>query len=95
MKKLVCALALLSLAQSASAQNGLPSSKATADVNTLVKCTTSSVVVNDTLVPETCTDLFSGATATVDGNWIQIMSKPVKLSNSQSLFVSPSLVTGL
>jgi hypothetical protein len=95
MKKLVCALALLSLAQSASAQNGLPSSKATADVNTLVKCTTSSVVVNDTLVPETCTDLFSVATATVDGNWIQIMSKPVKLSNSQSLFVSPSLVTGL
>jgi hypothetical protein len=30
-----------------------------------------------------------------NGEWIEIMSKPVKLSNSQSLFVSPSLVSGL
>ncbi len=76
---------------------GLPSSKATADVNTLVKCTMSIDTVNDGTVqlPASCVDLFTGASVDTDGGWIPIMDKPVKLSNSQSLFVSPSLVSGL
>lgn len=81
---------------SALAQNGLPSSKATADVNTLVKCTMSTATNDGTQVPASCVDLFTGdAVATTGGTWIEIMTKPVKLSNSQSLFVSPSLVSGL
>jgi hypothetical protein len=81
----------------AQAQGGLPSSKATADVNTLVKCKFSTQTSNDGdfTLPTTCVDWFSGATVDTDGAWIEIMSKPMKLSNSQSLFVSPSLVTGL
>lgn len=103
MKKLVFALfaaaafvMTVSIAP-ASAQNGLPSSKATADVNTLVKCKFSTATSNDGefVLPTTCVDWFSGATVDTSGAWIEIMSKPMKLSNSQSLFVSPSLVTGL
>lgn len=79
------------------AQNGTPSSKATADVNTLVKCTMTTKQVDDTTtLPATCVDLFTGAAQQVDANgFVTIMQKPVKLSASQSLFVSPSLVTGL
>ena len=75
----------------------LASSKATADVNTLVKCKFSTATANDGafVVPTTCVDWFSGATVDTSGAWIEIMSSPMKLSNSQSLFVSPSLVTGL
>jgi hypothetical protein len=41
-------------------------------------------------------ELVTGGAVPVDGGtWIQIMSKPMKLSASQSLFVSPSLVSGL
>jgi hypothetical protein len=87
----------LCLAAPALAQNGLPSSKATAAVNTLVKCTMSVDTADDTTaqIPASCVDLFSGASVATDGQWIEIMSKPLKLSNSQSLFVSPSLVSGL
>jgi hypothetical protein len=79
------------------AQSGLPSSKATADVNTLVKCKFSTATSGDGAftLPTTCVDWFSGATVDTSGAWIEIMAKPMKLSNSQSLFVSPSLVTGL
>jgi hypothetical protein len=80
----------------AMAQNGTPSSKATADVNTLVRCTMSAVTTEGLALPASCVDLFSGAAVpVVGGTWIEIASTPVKLSNSQSLFVSPSLVSGL
>jgi hypothetical protein len=79
------------------AQNGTPSSKATADINTLVKCQMTTAQVDDTAtLPGKCVDLFTGNAVEVDANaFVTIMEKTVKLSNSQSLFVSPSLVTGL
>jgi hypothetical protein len=78
------------------AQNSTPSSKATADVNTLVRCTMSTASTEGIALPSSCVDLFSGAAVpVVGGTWIEIASQPVKLSNSQSLFVSPSLVSGL
>lgn len=82
---------------SALAQNGLPSSKATADINTLVTCKMSTATNNDAgfQLPASCTDIYTGATVDTTGGWIQIMDRPVKLSNSQSLFVSPSLASGL
>lgn len=87
----VLALSVLSFAQ------GLPSSKATADISTLVKCTMSTAQADDdpTILPASCVDLYTGASVATDRQWIQIMEKPMKLSNSQSLFVTPSLVTGL
>lgn len=90
-------VAVLALSAVSLAQNGLPSSKATADISTLVKCTMSTAQVDDdpTILPASCVDLYTGATVATDGQWIQIMEKPMKLSNSQSLFVTPSLVTGL
>jgi hypothetical protein len=92
--RFVCGFALA--AATMLAQNGLPSSKATAQINTLVKCTTATAQVGDDLTPlKTCVDLFSGATLETTGDWVTIMEKPMKLSNSQSIFVSPSLVTGL
>jgi len=79
------------------AQNSTPSSKATADINTLVKCNMTTAQVDDTTtLPASCVDLFTGAAQPVEANgFVTIMQKPVKLSASQSLFVSPSLVTGL
>ena len=96
MKQMITLLAVLALAAAASAE-GLPSSKATADINTLVKCTMSSVTSEDgdAVIPDTCVDLYTGAEVATANEWIDIMSKKVKLSNSQSLFVSPSLVSGL
>ncbi len=99
MRKLILiVLAIGLLVPVLAAAEGLPSSKATADVNTLVRCTMSNATVNDAgvQIPASCVDLFTGAAVSVvGGTWIEIMSKPVKLSNSQSLFVSPSLVSGL
>jgi hypothetical protein len=84
---------------SAFAQNNLPSSKATADVNTLVKCSMTATTNEDGItLPASCVNLFTGIPVDADTDntgWIEIMSKPMKLSNSQSLFVSPSLVSGL
>lgn len=82
---------------SAAAQSSLPSSKATAAVNTLVKCNMTKVSSNDgtAVLPGSCVDLWTGASVATRNEWIEIMSTPVKLSNSQSLFVSPSLVSGL
>src|SRR3989441_1423038 len=78
------------------AQSGTPSSKATVAVNTLVRCTMSAVSNEGITLPASCVDLFSGnGVPVVDGTWIETASTPVKLSNSQSLFVSPSLVSGL
>ena len=79
------------------AQNGLPSSKATAQMSTLVKCTMSTATTDDgdAILPQSCVDLYTGATVQPEGEWLTIMSKPMKLSNSQSIFVNPSLVSGL
>jgi hypothetical protein len=73
------------------------SSKATAAVNTLVKCTMSTATTNDgtAVLPSSCVDLWTGATVATENEWIPVMSTTLKLSNSQSVFVSPSLVTGL
>ena len=73
------------------AQTGTPSSKATAAYNSAVGCS-----ITATSGTWTCGDVFSGAAkpVTSDG-YVEIMGSVVKVSNSQSLFVSTSLVTGL
>jgi hypothetical protein len=44
----------------------------------------------------TCADVFSGAAKLVTAdNYVEVMGSTVKVSNSQSLFASASLVTGL
>ena len=75
---------------------GTPSSKATAAINTAVGCTfAAQTTIGDTL-PTTCHDIFTGAAVDVTpDNFASIMRTTIKVSNSQSLFVSPSLVTGL
>ena len=72
------------------------SSKATAAINTAVGCTvTGTSTIGDT-IPVSCHDLFYGTAVDVTAdNFATIMSSTIKVSNSQSLFVSPSLVTGL
>jgi len=72
------------------------SSKATAAISTAVGCTsTGNTTIGDTL-PVTCHDIFLGTSVSVTpDNFVQIMSTTMKVSNSQSLFVTPSLVTGL
>jgi hypothetical protein len=73
------------------AQNGTPSSKATAAYNTAVGCSISS-----TTNSWACTDVFSGAAKPVTAdNYVEVMGSTVKVSNSQSLFANTSLVTGL
>jgi hypothetical protein len=89
-----CAAVLF--ATSALAQ-GTPSSKATAAVNTLVSCKVSNATSADVgTAPMTCTDVWSGYNVQVGADgFVDVMSAPIKVSNSQSLFVSPTLVTGL
>jgi hypothetical protein len=72
------------------------SSKATAAISSAVGCTSSGITnIGDTL-PVNCHDIFSGAAVPVTpDNFVQIMTTTMKVSNSQSMFVSPSLVTGL
>lgn len=97
MKRFLLALVVIAVSTAALAQNGLPSSKATADISTLVKCHMTTATNDDgtAVLPSSCVDLYTGATVATENEWIEIMSKPMKLSNSQSLFVSPSLVSGL
>jgi len=72
------------------------SSKATAAINTAVGCTFSAATTIGDTLPQTCHDIFSGAATEVTAdNFATVMSSTIKISNSQSLFVSPSLVTGL
>ena len=97
MPKYVCLAAAVALSTSgAFAQNA--SSKATAAINTAVYCTMSSQsnTISGVSIPLSCQDVFSGAaiTATPD-NFVPIMAASIKVSNSQSLFATPSLVTGL
>ncbi|HEX8985587.1 MAG TPA: hypothetical protein VF767_09155 [Bryobacteraceae bacterium] len=97
MRKTILVVMIAALTAALSfAQNGTPSSKATAQINTAVGCTvTGTTNIGDTL-PLSCHDIFSGASVDVGpDNFVTIMSTPIKISNSQSLFVSPSLVTGL
>jgi hypothetical protein len=92
----LCTLALVSLSSVFSAAQSTPSSKATAAINTAVGCTVSGTSNIGDPVPLSCHDVFSGAAIDVTpDNFAEIMKTPVKVSNSQSLFVSPSLVTGL
>lgn len=95
-KSTLLALAVMSLT---SVMSFAQSSKATAAVNTAVWCTyTTAGSASDTgVLPVTsCVDLFSGAKVTpTPDNFIPIMDATIKVSNSQSLFVTPSLVTGL
>jgi hypothetical protein len=87
----------LALAVSAPAFAQNASSKATAAINTLVKCTMSTATNDDAtaVLPTSCVDLWTGATVATEDEWIPVMTTTLKLSNSQSVFVSPSLVTGL
>ena len=88
-------LTILLTAAMSFAQNGTPSSKATAAYNTAVGCTVAFQTTIGTL-PQSCHDIFSGAAVDVTpDNFATVMSSTIKVSNSQSLFVSPSLVTGL
>ena len=94
-KALLPAAALvLGLASSvALAQNA--STKASAAMNTAVGCSVSNQTTIGT-APMSCHDIFSGNAVPVTAdNFATIMSTSMKVSASQSLFVSPSLVTGL
>jgi hypothetical protein len=72
------------------------SSKATAAISTAVGCTVNGTSNIGDTVPVTCHDIFSGASVDVSAdNFAQIMKTTMKVSNSQSIFVTPSLVTGL
>jgi hypothetical protein len=83
-------LALL-LSTVAFAQSGTPSSKATAAYNSAVGCS-----LTATSGTWTCADIFSAAAKPVTAdNYVEVMGSTVKVSNSQSLFASASLVTGL
>jgi hypothetical protein len=94
MKKLVKALAIAA-AMVMAAQADAQSSKATAAINSAVGCTVANMTTLGT-APMSCHDIFSGAAAAVTADYfVTVMSAPMKVSNSQSLFVSPSLVTGL
>ena len=93
---LCLSILLLTLASSVAFAQGTPSSKATAAINTSVGCTVKGTSNIGDPVPIDCHDIFSGASVNVTpDNFAQIMKTTVKVSNSQSLFVSPSLVTGL
>jgi hypothetical protein len=95
--RLQIAFTITALACSSAFAQGTPSSKATAAYNTGVGCTiaTQSTIIGDTY-PQDCHDLFSGAkVVTTADNFATIMHSTIKVSNSQSLFVSPSLVAGL
>ncbi len=75
---------------------GQASSKATAAINTAVGCTLATQTTIGDPLPQVCHDIFSGAAVTVTpDNFATIMSSTLKVSNANSLFVSPSLVAGL
>src|ERR1051326_318472 len=72
-------------------------SKATADISVMVRCNMTTAFVDNTVqLPGSCVDLFTGDAVAVDPDaFVTLMQKTVKVSGSQSLFVTPSLVTGL
>ena len=97
MKRIFAAVLFVTLAAAlVFAQNGTPSSKATAAINKAVGCTVAVADDQSGTLPQTCVDVFTGDPVAVDPqNFAEIMRARIKVSNSQSLFVSPSLVTGL
>ena len=93
---LCLSILLLTLTASVAFAQGTPSSKATAAINTSVSCVVKGTSNIGDPVPIDCHDIFSGVSVNVTAdNFVEIMKSTVKVSNSQSLFVSPSLVTGL
>lgn len=93
---LCLSILFLSLAAANAFAQGTPSSKATAAINTSVACVVKGTSNIGDPVPVDCHDIFSGDAVQVTAdNFAEIMKTTVKVSNSQSLFVSPSLVTGL
>ena len=94
--RLYFALTITALACTSAFAQGTASSKATAAINTGVGCTLATqTTIGDTL-PQTCHDIFTGAALPVTPDYFaSIMTSTIKVSNSQSLFVSPSLVAGL
>ncbi len=95
MKRMLALILLVSLFATVAFAQGTPSSKATAAINTTVYCNISnSSTLGDPAM--TCHDVFSGTPVepTAD-HFVPFMTTTVKVSNSQSLFVTPSLVTGL
>src|SRR5437867_187026 len=96
MRSIILIATSVSLVATSAFAQGTPSSKATAQINTAVGCTMKAVTTIGDALPQECHDIFSGAAVTVDAdNFATIMNSTIKISNSQSLFVSPSLVTGL
>lgn len=96
MKRQILAALVAVLGAGTATAQGLPSSKATAAVNTAVSCKVANQSTITGTVPLTCKDIWSGNPSPVTSdNFATIMSVPMKLSASQSLFVSPTLVTGL
>lgn len=94
--RLFASLIILVLICSLAFAQGTPSSKATAAINTAVACVVAAGSSMGDTVPVSCHDIFSGAAVATDGsNFATVMKSTIKVSNSQSLFVSPSLVTGL
>jgi hypothetical protein len=88
-------VALVSLLITGGAVVQTASSKATAAVNTAVGCTVTNAT-NIGTSPMACHDIFSGASVPVTAdNFVKVMDATVKVSNSESLFVSTSMVTGL
>lgn len=71
-------------------------SQATAAINDgVVGCSVSNSTTENTATMS-CQNIFTGAKEnTTSDNFVTVMHKSVQLSASQSLFVSPSLVTGL
>ena len=90
---------LVALAAAPAMAAGTVSSKATAAINDAVGCTaTGEKVVNGTATTlvVNCTDLFHHSAVPVTADqYVPIMDAVIKLSNSQSLFVGASEVTGL
>jgi hypothetical protein len=94
--RLQIAFTITALACSSAFAQGTPSSKATAAINTGVGCTLQAVTTIGDTVPQDCHEIFSGRKIlTTADNFATIMTSTIKVSNSQSLFVSPSLVAGL
>ena len=88
MKKLTLSVLFASIclwvtASSAFAQNGTPSSKATAAISTAVGCTVGGTSNIGDTVPMTCHDIFSGAAVDVTpDNFATIMTTTVKVSTA-------------
>src|SRR5258708_19145800 len=85
-------LSIVAITSLATFGQGTPSSKATAAINTSVACTVKGTSNIGDTIPVDCHDIFTGNPVVVDpDNFSEIMKTTVKVSNSQSLFVSPSL----